>query len=726
MTIQFTGLGSGMDYSSWIDALVAVKEESLTNIQTKIEKTEIEQTAIKNLRSEVSSLNSAITKFTDSNLLSAFDIFNRKKVSSSDEGKTASASVTNDATIQNFSLEVLQLATATVATGTKGLGKLADFGKTNVTNEDTYLKDIFNNAVTNGKVTITVNGEEKEFEVTDSTKLKDFKDFLTSSIGGVPNLENGILSLSLEQESLSAPNIVIGKDSDTSNLLDLFGISVNQEEDESNPGMTITTVSSDTLYIDNSSKLSDLNNGVITKGEIAIYVNNEKKVFTVNENTRLNDFRDFLLSEGQYKDTGVGLESVTLSENGNLSFTAKEGQDIKIGSTSDTSNLLDFFGFKNVEGTQIYSSDKILTEIKTTGKIMSTGNLAEHVEPSKFRIGTEEFTVDSNTSISGLIYNINSNSDSGVTASYDAVSNRLVLKAKDPGATTINIESIEGNFSDVVGWTNNGSLANGSQVLGLNSKFKINDQEFIAASNAISEDVTGIAGLTLSLNKTSNGDPTQINITNDYTDVESAIDTFVEKYNKLITDIKTASSKDGDLAYDSGLRRMASELSNTIMNIVPGLDKYTCLSTVGISTGGARTDVSDVSQELVFDKSKFEEAMTKNPNEVKKLFVNLDEDNRSNNGVMTKLKDIVEGYTDKAGEWHPGYLDYNSGYFAIKSDSCSKQIETLNESLTRKQLLIEQYRARLEKQFQSMDNYVSKMSSYSNYLSSIGTNAAAQ
>ena len=36
MSISFTGLGSGMDYSAWIDALVAIKQKSVTSVEDKI------------------------------------------------------------------------------------------------------------------------------------------------------------------------------------------------------------------------------------------------------------------------------------------------------------------------------------------------------------------------------------------------------------------------------------------------------------------------------------------------------------------------------------------------------------------------------------------------------------------------------------------------------------------------------------------------------------------
>jgi len=582
MSISFSGLGSGMDYSSWVDALVAVKKESLTSVQNKISSVETSQKKLNSLKSSFTSLNSTISTFTDSNIVSAFDIFSRKAAEVSDE-KTASASVSNLATVQNFDLLIHQLATPTIATGVNNLGKIA---------------------------------------------------------------------------------------------------------------------TSDT-------KLMDLNNKVIEEGSVSFYVNNEKFTFEVSEETTVGDFCDFLSEK-----TGG---NVSLGSDGKLevNLESTDVTDIKFGSTADDGNLFDFFGFtmqKNENGDLVgFASSKILTEINLGGKITSDANLSASVTEGTFKIGTVEFTIDSTTSISGLIYQINSNADTGVTASYDAVANKIVLKAKEPGATTINIEAGTSNFTDVVGWTNGNGLAAGSQALGENAKFSINGEEFIAASNTVSEDVTGITGLTLTLNKiTKEDEPVQINITNDLKEVEDAIDSFVKKYNSLVSDLKDATASDGELAYDSSLRKMVTDMANTLMNIVPGLSDYTAFSSIGISTGAATTNVSTVSTSLTFDKAKFREAMANNPNEVKKLFINENAEEPSQNGIMVKLEQMIDGY-----------LDIEKGYFTTKDDSFDTQIDTLNDSLTRKQTAVLAYKERLEKQFQQMDNYISQLQSSSSYLSSL-------
>lgn len=584
MAISFTGLGSGMDYSSWIDALVGVKEAALTTTQNKITNVKNAQNTLNTLKTSFTSLNSCLSTFTDSNIVSAFDIFSRKKVTTDDDGKTATATVTNSASVQNFELAVQQLATPTIATGINPLGKIA----------------------------------------TADTKLKD------------------------------------------------------------------------------------LNNKVIEEGEVSIYINDNKEIFKVEDDTTLGDFINFL----EEKTGGT----INFSNEGKLELDlAGSGvTDIKLGSTSDDGNLLDFFGFKTVKDENgditSFSSSKILTTIDTSEAMVGSDNFSSGITEGTFKIGTVEFTIDSTTSMSGLIYQINSNADTGVTASYDAVANKMVLKAKEPGSTTINIEAGTSNFTDVVGLTNGSTgLASGSQVLGMNSKFTINGEEFEAASNTIGEDVTGITGLTLTLNKVSKDDDTVgINITNDLSEVEKNIEDFIKKYNSLVEKMKSATDSEGDLAYDSSLRGMITEMANTIMNTVPELNNFNCFSAIGISTGKTTTDVSNVSTALTFDKAKFEEAMAKNPEEVKKLFINENSDDASLNGVMAKLEAMVEEY-----------LDIETGYFTTQADSYETQINTLNKSLTRKQTAIEEYRERLEKQFQSMDTYISKMQSYSSYLAGI-------
>ena len=43
MTISFSGLLSGLDTSSWVEALVSVKQEKVTTLKTKLSETELDE-----------------------------------------------------------------------------------------------------------------------------------------------------------------------------------------------------------------------------------------------------------------------------------------------------------------------------------------------------------------------------------------------------------------------------------------------------------------------------------------------------------------------------------------------------------------------------------------------------------------------------------------------------------------------------------------------------------
>lgn len=586
MSISFSGVGSGLDYSAWVDALVAEKQKSVTSVENKITAVQQEQSAVKSIKTKILSLKTSITKFTDSNLLSSYDIFTRKSITSSDES-CVSATATNSASIQNFDLKVSQLASATIATGISNAGAIAA----------------------------------------------------------------------------------------------------------------------------NSTKLVNLNNQVITKGDASIYVNDRKYTFTVDENSTVDDFADWL-------DGIIGEDSCVINGDGTFSINTTN-ENIQFGSNADTSNIWNFFGFKNSydgeENFVGYASTKMLTSINTTKPITDAeAGMANSVTEGTFKIGKAEFTIDSTTSLSGLIYQINSNSDAGVIASYDGVTNKLVLKAKEPGATRINVEAGTSNFTTVMGLTTaGGDIATGSQVLGDNAKFSINGQSFETASNTITEATTGLTGITLNLKKTtSEGENITFNVETDTSEVEDAIKDFCSKYNDLYSLIKSSTQFGATLYGDTTLSSMMNDISNTIMNIVPGISTYISMSSVGISTGSASTASTDVPTTLVFDSTKFRTAMNNNPNEVKKLFVNNDEDS-SLDGVMVKLKDKIEQYTD-----------IEKGYFAIKDNSFESQLNSLNTSLERKQNAVDAYRERLTKQFQDMDSKISEMQSMTSYITALSTSSS--
>ena len=65
MSISFSGLASGLDTSSWVEALVSVKQSKITSMQQDLQAIKAKKSTLTATRSTVSALRTAIEKLTD-------------------------------------------------------------------------------------------------------------------------------------------------------------------------------------------------------------------------------------------------------------------------------------------------------------------------------------------------------------------------------------------------------------------------------------------------------------------------------------------------------------------------------------------------------------------------------------------------------------------------------------------------------------------------------------
>ena len=114
-TISFSGLASGLDTSSWVEAFVNVKKEELTTLQTNLKSIQTTKTTLTDTKSKFASLRTAIEKLTDAKFGGSFDLFAKNSATSSNND-IFSATVTSNAARQTYDIKVQQLATYTKAT----------------------------------------------------------------------------------------------------------------------------------------------------------------------------------------------------------------------------------------------------------------------------------------------------------------------------------------------------------------------------------------------------------------------------------------------------------------------------------------------------------------------------------------------------------------------------------------------------------------------------------
>ena len=115
MTISFSGPSSGIDTTAWVDALVKMKQASITSMETK-KQVLVETTSIlDNVKSFFASFKSVLTNITQANMgIPAFDLF-IQNLAETTNADVATASVTTEAQQNNYELFVDQIATETQA-----------------------------------------------------------------------------------------------------------------------------------------------------------------------------------------------------------------------------------------------------------------------------------------------------------------------------------------------------------------------------------------------------------------------------------------------------------------------------------------------------------------------------------------------------------------------------------------------------------------------------------
>ena len=188
MAIRMTGINSGLDTDSIIEALVSAQKAKVTKVQNKLTKSEWTEDIWKDLNTKLYSLyTKQLTKFkTQGSYLT-------KKVSSSDES-VATATATSSAANGSHTLKVNKLAAAQCVTGA-AIG--ATSNKTTLTSlgmeEGTVIK------------IAGADGKSKELEVTSDTTIADFTD-ACKSIGLNANFDT-------KQKRLFISSASSGKDS---------------------------------------------------------------------------------------------------------------------------------------------------------------------------------------------------------------------------------------------------------------------------------------------------------------------------------------------------------------------------------------------------------------------------------------------------------------------------------------------------------------------------------
>ena len=115
MTISFSGLASGLDTSSWITSLTALKQAKITTLQQQRETIATSKDTLQSIKSFFSSFRATIEKITDSRFnIATMNLF-AQTIAKSADVSVFTASATSEAKEGKYEIKVDKLASTTRA-----------------------------------------------------------------------------------------------------------------------------------------------------------------------------------------------------------------------------------------------------------------------------------------------------------------------------------------------------------------------------------------------------------------------------------------------------------------------------------------------------------------------------------------------------------------------------------------------------------------------------------
>ncbi|MGQ3100440.1 MAG: flagellar filament capping protein FliD [Sphingopyxis solisilvae] len=297
-----------------------------------------------------------------------------------------------------------------------------------------------------------------------------------------------------------------------------------------------------------------------------------------------------------------------------------------------------------------------------------------------------------NNSLDGLANSINA-SGAGVTASIiaDEGGHRLILKGPTGAANAFTLTADSDADPALAAFATGGGMTQGQSAA--NAEFTIDGIAFSRVSNIV-DDV--VPGMSLTLKKAAPGQPVDIGANRPLDMIKQTVGDFVAVYNQLKKSVLAASGMAGPTA---SLRELERELATLVGQVVTSHPTINKLSDIGVSTTKDGL--------LAVDEAKLAKALETDAGAVEALF------NPRRDGGRTEATDpgiafALDAIRDRA-VGNNGVIDRVSKSLAARKDNLLGQLETV-------EMRESAYRARLEKQYGSLDAKLAAFKATQTYL----------
>ena len=407
--------------------------------------------------------------------------------------------------------------------------------------------------------------------------------------------------------------------------------------------------------------------------------------------------------------TGHG--DITASYDFNLDKVTLAGTgEIVLGAANDTSNFLQVMKLANSGVAGAITSSSVLGTFKTTAALSSAGLRAPvtAVDGSgngTFNINNVAIAYNMTTdTLKTLMTRIN-DSAAGVTASYDSVTDKMVLTNDSTGDLGVTVTDSVGGLAEALGLVAGSTLTHGQNAL-----FTINGgASLTSASNTLDASAHGVTGLSVTVDSKT----TQtISVTSNTASMRSAISRFIQDYNSVqsFVDQQTAITKDPTtkkvvtsvLTDNREIQDWANTLRRTAFAEISGLTgTIKRLENLGIDFKSGTSNLT------IADGAKLDAALANKPADVKEFF------NAASTGFSAKFGTFLDNVLGTTGSLATQQSTLTKGNTSIDDQivAIQRRLDQQRELLTNSFIAMESAQSRLQQQGAQITRMFSSSSS---------------
>lgn len=801
-----SGLASGLDTETLIENAVSGFKSKITALQQQQTLVQWKQDAYRGIIDKMVQLNRKYTSYTSSTNLFSPSFFN-KAVTTSVLGKSANAVSAAGRTTSNVKIKSIdQLASAATYRSSAALSPLLK-GVAGVLEGDTLTttggemsldENVTVGALSGGmsikygSSSVYVSFDENDVYKDAGELVEGIKEKLGDSLVKTGNgeyvkaseridvkLENGRITFSDKSSGNNSVYISAADDS----LKTSLGI---RDTGSNTTGFSadakLTTKKEVGEYLDGKSLTVSFNGSEKTVSLKGIKDDIAKALEALGKDATKEQKQDAInkavekkINEGLEKSFGKNGDKGNVTaeiKDGKLSFAVKKGDTLSVKSDANQvlglgeDGVTSYLNVNKKLGDFMEFADKLDDQ----GNVMKdeAGNVLK--QPKTLNINGQEFSFDEDTTIEGLINQINGNKEAGVNISYSKLTNQFSITATETG-TSGRID-VKGDLAGLFGETKEITDDDGNKTFELvtegSDKFKagtdaqltveINGEEMKLTRSSNTIDFDGMSVTLKSTLSPDDKDYEEITFESkaDSDKIIEAIQTFVDDYNAMVTEVRKqyatvpaekstrshtrympltdedreGMSESAIAAYEEkakqGILFGQSELANlhnALRDAVSFAGKTSdskdvlALDKMGISTeysGGLTT--------LTLDVEKLRETLDSDPDSVRDIFTKSTENGAKSDGIMQNLKRVIDTYAgtstgsqgilvQRAGsQYAPTSL--NSNALQTEYDNLTSQIEKWQDKMADR---VDYYTS----QFTALEQLMSQMNNQSSMLAGL-------